>query len=263
MDKRQDKRDNRKLQESCHVVTNMTPKSNAVCESEEETIICCSDSDDGDFVLNEQSKKRKLDVMSPISLCCDRLGLSARKRAMFAASCMKQMGVSVQDTNVSVVTAWRKGCEERQKKSQAVRELFQAHPACTLHWDGKKIKVKQGVISDRCVVYISSADEALPNLKSFVALESWLIFDLLELQEPQTWLQQPCSTWSHNNNHMCFKKFVQSLTVVNDVAERGVKMVSDFIDMSQDESQRHYLTQVIEWHRQEFPSFTKDVLDKI
>ena len=74
VDTKQDKRDNRKLQESCHVVTNMTPKSKSVCESEDETIICCSGSDDGDFVLNEQSKKTKLDVMSPISLCCDRLG---------------------------------------------------------------------------------------------------------------------------------------------------------------------------------------------
>ena len=29
---------------------------------------------------------------------------------------------------------------------------------CMLHWDGKRIKVKRGEVSERCVVYISAAD---------------------------------------------------------------------------------------------------------
>ena len=166
------KKDNRKLQERCHAVTNMTSKSNIVCESEQsehDASISCSDSDDGDFVMKEQSKKRNLDIMSPVSLCCYRLGLSSRKKGNVCSKLCEANGSECSGYKcVCILTALRKGHEERQKKFQSVRELFQAYPACPLHWDGKKIKVK---------------------------------------------LQQPCSTWSENDDHMCLKKFVQSLTV--------------------------------------------------
>ena len=89
------------------------------------------------------------------------------------------------------------------------------------------------------------------------------MFDLLELKETQTWLQDPCDTWSMNADFMCFKEFAENLTVVNDIAERGVKLISDVINMSEDERQRHYITQVIEWHREEYPAFTKDILSKV
>ena len=67
---------------------------------------------------------------------CDRLGLSIEKW-----QCFQQ----------AILTAWMKERQERQNKSKSVRELFQGHPTYTLYLGGKKIKVKQGVTTDRRV----------------------------------------------------------------------------------------------------------------
>ena len=61
-----------------------------------------------------------------------------------------------------------------------------------------------------------------------------------------------------NTDFMCFKEFDENLTVVNDITERGVKLISDVIDISEDEKQRHCIT-----HREKYPIFTKDVLNKL
>ncbi len=47
------------------------------------------------------------------------------------------------------------------------------------------------------------------------------------------------------------------MEVVNDSAERGVKLISDFKDVTRDIEQQHYLLQVVEAHRQELNSLKK------
>ena len=41
-----------------------------------------------------------------------------------------------------------------------------------------------------------------------------------------------------NGSYQRFKKFITKLIVVNDCAERGVKLIQEFVDSSQDESLR-------------------------
>ena len=106
-------------------------------------------------------------------------------------------------------------------------------------------------------------DKVLPSLNNFVSPDSWLIFDLLDLKGAQTWLQHSCNTWSSDADYRSFKNFAENLAVVNDIAERGVKLISDVIDMSEDDRQRHFITQVIEWHREEYPVYTKNVPNKL
>lgn len=56
---------------------------------------------------------------------------------------------------------------------------------------------------------------------------------------------------------------MQTAKVVNDLAERGIKLMSDYIDKCFDETQRQALLQVVECHRQRFPDFTKSTLTKL
>ena len=42
--------------------------------------------------------------------------------------------------------------------------------------------------------------------------------------------------------------FIKSMEVVNDSAERGVKLIGDFKDVTRDIEQQHYLLQVVEAH---------------
>ena len=88
-----------------------------------------------------------------------------------------------------------------------------------------------------------------PTLSSFVAEKSWLIFDLLGLQEPQDWLLKSCREWEMVPKYGVFLELARNLSVCNDVAERGIQLISTFIGKAESEGQRDALLQVVERHR--------------
>ena len=106
---------------------------------------------------------------------------------------------------------------------------------------------------------LKSFDE-IPPLQSFISEESWLMFDLLGLVDDQEWLQTPVAMWEKFADYRKFCDSTKSLRVVNDLAERGIKLVSDFIHMCKNENQRQALLQCVEEHRKLFPDYTKNVL---
>ena len=116
-----------------------------------------SSDDDCNFEV-ASNKRKKIDVMGQVAECSDRLALSVRQRTMYAASVANSLGVSVERTNISVTSAWRTERQKRKEKASLVRQLFVAPKECVLHWDGKRIKVKRGEVSERCVVFISATD---------------------------------------------------------------------------------------------------------
>ena len=56
------------------------------------------------------------------------------------------------------------------------------------------------------------------------------------------------------------RTFVETVKVVNDPAERGVKMIEDFMNTVKDEKQRQELLQVVENNRKKLASFKKSSL---
>ena len=62
---------------------------------------------------------------------------------------------------------------------------------------------------------------------------------------------------------MKLKEFVTTVSVTNDLAEKGIKLMSDFISMSKDEEQLQALLQVVEHHRKMFPNHKKESLSSI
>ena len=90
-----------------------------------------------------------------------------------------------------------------------------------------------------------------------VTSSSWLIFDILSLTGPQDWLQLSSNMWTMFTEYRKIAEFANNLPVTNDLAERGINLITEYINKSEDEDQRQALLQVVEYHRNLVPDLTK------
>ena len=83
------------------------------------------------------------------------------------------------------------------------------------------------------------------KLKQFVGSDSWTFFKLIGV-EP-TFLYIPVSDWERNDVYLDIKKFVKSINVVNDCAERALGTMTAFHAdrITRSEEQRQHLMQVV------------------
>jgi hypothetical protein len=101
------------------------------------------------------------------------------------------------------------------------------------------------------------------SLIDLVGPKSWLLFHLLGMNHDQEWLQLPVEYWTLMKDYKNLRDFVSVLEVVNDSAERGIKIVSDFKDMCRNLDTQEYLFQVVEAHRKKITDFKKSSLQRI
>ena len=91
--------------------------------------------------------------------------------------------------------------------------------------------------------------------------ETWFLFRTLNLSHD--WLYLSPDLWSSNESFQEGKEFVSNLKVVNDTAERRVKLNQDYAAiLTENEEQRRSLLQIVEKHRKEFPNFRKSTLSQ-
>ena len=77
------------------------------------------------------------------------------------------------------------------------------------------------------------------------------------------WIHQPINKWSDFDSFQEMKRFVANLLVCNDPAERGIKLISDYVNsLTKNENDRQQLLQVVEWHRKMYPDANKSTLSK-
>ena len=75
------------------------------------------------------------------------------------------------------------------------------------------------------------------------------------------WLTSPAEEWEEDEE---LKEFSGRLRVTNDVAERGIKLVQDFLaSVTNDEQQLQDVMQVVEKHRKQISSFSKSAVMKL
>lgn len=99
------------------------------------------------------------------------------------------------------------------------------------------------------------------TLTDLIGPESHTLFRLLDISND--WLAKPANQWSCDPTYLSAEKFVRTVKVVNDAAERGVKLISDFATViTTDPEQRAWLLQGVEKHRKEFQTFDKKTLNK-
>lgn len=98
------------------------------------------------------------------------------------------------------------------------------------------------------------------QLEEFVSVNTMNFFEILEL--PTKFLTQvEPDQWDSDEGFQKAKQCAESLRVVNDVAERGVKLIQDFnLSITRNEEQKQYLLQVVSQHRALFPEAKKSLL---
>jgi hypothetical protein len=85
------------------------------------------------------------------------------------------------------------------------------------------------------------------SLSDFVGSASWHFFNLMEIDI--SFLTLPIEAWVSSNAYNNAQTRLKSLLVVNDAAERGVKLASDMLDCARMESRYQATLQVTESHR--------------
>lgn len=71
-------------------------------------------------------------------------------------------------------------------------------------------------------------------------------------------------TWETREDYQKGLKIVKSLMVVNDVAERNIKLIEEYNTiLTKDEDQRQYLLQVVNEYRKKYPDSKKSTLSLI
>ena len=102
--------------------------------------------------------------------------------------------------------------------------------------------------------------DATTSLEDLTGPQSHATLDLLGIDIEC--LQSPPSTWGSIDAYVKAKHVIDKLKVTNDVAERNVKMVTDFSGkITADKEQRLCLLQMVEKHRKAYPSFKKKILN--
>ena len=82
------------------------------------------------------------------------------------------------------------------------------------------------------------------------------------LNNDPVWLTKGPEKWEEDASYRSAKDFVTSVKVTNDVAERGVKMASDYATMlTKDDTMRKVLMQGVEKSRRNYPDFRKKTLN--
>lgn len=78
-----------------------------------------------------------------------------------------------------------------------------------------------------------------------------------------TFLSENPSSWEQSTSYLRARSTLSSITVVNDTAERGVKLMLDFNGLfAANEEQKQYVLHCVEDHRLQYPDCKKATLKR-
>ena len=95
------------------------------------------------------------------------------------------------------------------------------------------------------------------TLSSFVSEKSYLLFNLLKIED-LSWLAAPVALWSCVPSYALARDFVKQLLTINDGAERGMRLMQELIDRTEDEEDLQHLTQCVSHNRKLIGNTKKD-----
>ena len=68
--------------------------------------------------------------------------------------------------------------------------------------------------------------------------------------------------WSEDSDYLVAERFVRTVKTINDTAERGVKLMTDYaLILTKDETMKQWILQVVDSHRKRFPDFNKKTMN--
>ncbi|KAL4100680.1 hypothetical protein QTP88_020714 [Uroleucon formosanum] len=99
-------------------------------------------------------------------------------------------------------------------------------------------------------------DYANKDINDFRSIQSSNFFNRFGI--PMNFLDLDPKLWNENDQYKKSKELVNNINVVNDIAERGVKLIEDYNKLlTKNEDQKQYLLQVVSEYRQQFPDCKK------
>ena len=109
--------------------------------------------------------------------------------------------------------------------------------------------------TDFPVEYWSRDKAKLPPLKLFVGPSCYLTFQTAAIshEELVDWLIKNPIDWPSHPTFKKFESFVKGITVVNDPAERGVKLCKDYLSRTTDEEFFQKVAVRVTKHREDHP----------
>ena len=93
-------------------------------------------------------------------------------------------------------------------------------------------------------IFPSMSEDKVYNITDFIGPDSWGFFRILKLDT--TFLHVEIGNWENEESYVKAKTIVSNLSVVNDAAERGVKLCSDFLSSAKKEENLDSILQVVE-----------------
>lgn len=112
-------------------------------------------------------------------------------------------------------------------------------------------KAKKFIIDQNNLNFIMQKD-----LSDFVSQKSLNLFKIFEL--PYDFLDLDIELWSSDDSYRENENYFKQLKVVNDVAERGVALITEYNQcLTKNEEQFQYLLQVVKEHREKYPNCNK------
>ena len=100
------------------------------------------------------------------------------------------------------------------------------------------------------------------ELWDFVKPHSWDFFTILKVSAD--WLTWPLDKGEESEDYRKARQFVTTVKVVNDAAERGIKLASDYVQsLTKDSEVRQKIFQTVEWHRREKADISKSTANKM
>lgn len=82
-------------------------------------------------------------------------------------------------------------------------------------------------------------------------------------QLPRNFLSKNPTLWENDDGFCKAKSILENVTVINDSAERGVKLIEDYNQLlTKNEDDLQFLLQVVTEYRKDFPSCAKKDLQK-
>ena len=107
----------------------------------------------------------------------------------------------------------------------------------------------------------STAKPLKPKLKDCIGPRSHLLFHLLQVGT--NWLRRPVRTWNTDAEYKRVGEFLQGLQVVNDSAERCIKDITEYANITKDSAYKEDILLVVNDFHYVMNDMRKDAMNRM
>jgi hypothetical protein len=94
------------------------------------------------------------------------------------------------------------------------------------------------------------------GIQQFISQQSKRFFERFSI--PMDFIEKDPTTWTNEDSFKTGMKIVKKLKVVNDTAERGIKLMHDYNQvLSKNEEEKQFILQIVSQYKTQYPDVKK------